>query len=154
MTSLSAKVIQAMQGITLATAESCTGGMIGQMLTDVPGSSAVFKGGIISYCNDVKEELLGVSRNLLDEVGPVSASVAQEMARGARTALHTDVAVSVTGLAGPGGDDFGNPVGTVFIGYSDETCCISRKYEFQGDRAQIRQQAASCALMLILEHNS
>ena len=101
-----------MQGRTLATAESCTGGMIGQMLTDVAGSSAVFKGGIISYCNDVKEELLGVSRNLLDEAGPVSASVAQEMASGARAALHTDVAVSVTGLAGPGGDEFGTPVGT------------------------------------------
>ena len=154
MMSLSAKVIQVLQGRTLATAESCTGGMIGQMLTNVPGSSAVFKGGIISYCNEVKQALLGVPRELLDTLGPVSAPVAQEMARGARAVLHTDVAVSVTGLAGPGGDDFGNPVGTVFVGYSDEKCCISRKFEFQGNRAQIRQQAADHALMLILEHNS
>lgn len=149
----SAEVIRALQGKTLATAESCTGGMIGAELTAVPGSSAVYKGGIVSYCNEIKESLLGVPKTTLDEMGAVSAPVAEAMASGARKALDADVAVSVTGLAGPGGDEFGNPVGTVFIGYCDKNICLSRKFLLDGDREQVRNHAVVQALQLILEHN-
>ena len=149
----SAEVIRALQGKTLATAESCTGGMIGAELTAVPGSSAVYKGGIVSYCNEIKESLLGVPNTTLDEMGAVSAPVAETMASGVRKALGVDVAVSVTGLAGPGGDEFGNPVGTVFIGYCDKNTCLSRKFLFDGDREQVRNHAVVQALQLILEHN-
>lgn len=142
-----------MRGKTLATAESCTGGMIGAALTAVPGSSAVFRGGIISYTNAVKEKLLSVSCELLDKAGAVSAPVAEAMAAGARNATGADIAVSVTGLAGPSGDEFGNPVGTVFIGYCDEKSCCSREYHFDGDRENVRVQAVCQALRLVLEHN-
>ena len=111
-------VLQALQGRTLATAESCTGGGIGAALTAVPGCSTVYKGGIISYTNDVKHKLLGVDNAAIERVGAVSAIIAKEMATGARNALCADFAISVTGLAGPSADEFGNPVGTVFIGFS------------------------------------
>ena len=109
MTSLCCKVLEALAGKTLATAESCTGGGIGAALTAIPGSSAVYKGGIISYTNWVKHNLLGVDQHLLDTLGAVSAPVAEAMAKGAREAIQADIAVSVTGLAGPGGDEFENP---------------------------------------------
>ena len=118
--SLPSKVIYALQGKTLATAESCTGGLIGGALTGVSGSSKVYKGGIISYWSEIKERLLSVDWDALAHLGAVSAPVAQAMAVGVRTALDADIAVSVTGLAGPGGDEFGHEVGTVFIGYADE----------------------------------
>ena len=97
MTHLTSKVLQILAGKTLATAESCTGGMIGQMLTAVPGSSNVYKGGIISYCNEIKEKLLEVSGEALSFHGAVSAPVAEAMARGARQALNTQIAVSFAG---------------------------------------------------------
>lgn len=150
----SSEVITRLQGKTLATAESCTGGGIGAALTAVSGASAVYKGGIISYTNEIKQNLLGVDGTLLESVGAVSAPVAQAMAAGTRKALASDVAVSVTGLAGPGGDEFGNPVGTVFIGYSDDRITLSRKYLFSGSREDVRNQAVSAALHLILEQNS
>ena len=153
-TTPSSEVITRLQGKTLATAESCTGGGIGAALTAVSGASAVYKGGIISYTNEIKQNLLGVDGTLLESVGAVSAPVAQAMAAGVRKALASDVAVSVTGLAGPGGDEFGNPVGTVFIGYSDDRITLSRKYLFSGSREDIRNQAVSAALHLILEQNS
>lgn len=152
MTSLCCKVLEALAGKTLATAESCTGGGIGAALTAVPGSSSVYKGGIISYTNWVKHNLLGVDQALLDSLGAVSAPVAEAMAKGARKALQADIAVSVTGLAGPGGDAFGNPVGLVFIGYSDTGKTISRRFLFPGDREAIRQAACREALQLILEN--
>lgn len=147
----SEQVIKALAGKTLATAESCTGGGIGQELTSVTGASAVYKGGIISYCDQIKSSILHVPQKLLEEVGAVSSSVAEAMATGARAALQTDVAVSVTGLAGPGGDEFENPVGTVFIGYADSDHVTSRHFLFAGDRQQVRQQAICAALELILE---
>lgn len=150
MMKLSCDVIAALQGRTLATAESCTGGGIGAALTAVPGSSAVYKGGIISYTDDVKEAQLGVSRELLSREGAVSAPVAEAMASGVRIRLHADIAVSVTGLAGPDGDAFGNSVGTVFIGYSDANKTVSHKFLFNGDRASVRQQAIQTALKIIL----
>lgn len=138
-------------GKTLATAESLTGGAIGSELTSVPGASSVFKGGIISYCNEIKHGLLGVPMQMLDILGPVSGPVAQAMAEGARKVLKSDVAVSVTGLAGPSGDEFGNPVGTVFIGYADDTHSLSHRYLFSGDRDAVRRQTVDAALELILE---
>ena len=152
MTSLSYDVIHAMKGKTLATAESCTGGGIGAALTAVPGSSEVYKGGIISYTNWVKENFLNVDEELLETYGAVSSQVAKAMAEGAKKALRSDVAVSVTGLAGPGGDEFGNPVGTVFIGYSDCKITDSIACYFNGDREEIRNQAVQTALKVILEH--
>ena len=150
MMTLACKVIHALGDRTAATAESCTGGMIGAVLTAVPGASRVFKGGIISYSNEIKNCLLGVETELLDRCGPVSAPVAEAMARGARAVLRTDMAVSVTGLAGPGGDDYGNPVGTVFIGYADENDTRTEKYRFAGEREAVRQQAVRAALDLLL----
>lgn len=148
------KVLAALKGKTLATAESCTGGGIGAALTAIPGSSEVYKGGIISYCNELKHKLLGVNETTLDTHGAVSAPVAEAMARGAKSALNATIAVSVTGLAGPGGDTFGNPVGTVFIGYADDISLLSREYHFTGSREEIRQQAIDAALALILQYNS
>ena len=150
MMKLSCDVIRKLQGKTLVTAESCTGGGIGAALTAVPGSSAVFKGGIISYTNEVKTQLLCVDPQLLIEKGAVCGEVAEAMAIGARRALNADVAVSVTGLAGPGGDDYGNPVGTVFIGYSDSCRTTHGHYVFSGDREQIRTQAIEAALQMII----
>jgi len=152
MTSLASEVIKALAGKTLATAESCTGGMIGQALTSVSGASAVYKGGVISYTNAVKQNVLGVSKEILQENGAVSAPVADAMASGVRRLLDADFAVSVTGLAGPGGDEFGNPVGTVFIGFASESKSEVIEFHFIGDRDSVRRQAAEEALRLILEN--
>lgn len=149
MMQLSYDVITALQGRTLVTAESCTGGGIGAALTDVPGSSAVYKGGIISYTNEVKTSLLGVDIGTLERVGAVSAEVAENMAAGVLKLLNADFAVSVTGLAGPSADAFGNPIGTVYIGFADKSSVISQKYLFSGDREQIRRQAVVAALELV-----
>ena len=151
MTSLCCKVLTALEGKTLVTAESLTGGGIGAALTAIPGSSAVYKGGVISYTDWVKANLLGVPEEILTKYGAVSAPVAKAMAEGARKRLEADVAVSVTGLAGPGGDDYGNPVGTVFIGYSDAKQTLARHYRFQGTREEVRQQTIQAALELVLE---
>ena len=151
MMSLPCEVLTCLAGKTLATAESCTGGLIGAMVTAVPGSSAVYKGGVVSYCNEIKHRLLGVPEALLERYGAVSAPVAEAMAAGAARALGTDVAVSVTGLAGPGRDEFGNPVGRVYIGYWDADGAACREFTFQGDREAVRQQAAEAALRFILE---
>lgn len=153
MMNLCCDVLKALAGRTLATAESCTGGGIGTAITAVSGSSAVYKGGIVSYCNEIKQKLLGVDETILGKLGAVSAPVAEAMATSARLALNADVAVSTTGLAGPGGDEFGNPVGTVYIGYADERQCISKKFCFSGDREAVRTQAIDAALRLILEMN-
>lgn len=150
MMHLCSDVIRSLDGRTLVTAESCTGGGIGAALTAVPGSSAVFKGGIISYTNWVKENVLKVPGEMLETHGAVSYQVAQAMAEGVRSVLQADVAVSVTGLAGPSGDDFGNPVGTVFIGYADEYGSKAYGYHFSGDRDEIRNAAISAALGIVL----
>lgn len=154
MTVLSCEVIKRLKGKTLVTAESCTGGGIGAALTGVSGSSSVYKGGIISYTNEVKHRILGVSRKTLDSCGAVSEPVAREMALGARKLMNADVAVSVTGLAGPGGDEFGNPVGTVYIGYADASVTEVQHFCFSGERESVRQQAVMAALRLILNLNT
>ena len=153
MTSLCCDVLKALNGKTLVTAESCTGGGIGAALTAISGSSAVYKGGIISYTNEVKANVLGVSREVLERHGAVSAPVAEAMAAGARKVLYADVAVSVTGLAGPGGDEYGNPVGTVYIGYEDDTKAFVEKFLFEGDREAVRNKTIEMALKIVLENS-
>ena len=152
MMTTASKVISALAGKTLVTAESLTGGGIGATLTAVPGASKVFNGGIISYTDAVKREVLGVPDEILSWEGAVSASVASAMAAGARNALQADIAVSVTGLAGPDGDEFGHPVGTVFIGYADGNVVTAGEYHFSGDREAVRRQTIAAALECILDH--
>lgn len=151
MMSLCSEVLIALQGKSLVTAESCTGGGIGAALTAISGSSEVYKGGIICYSNWVKEHILGVSAQLLKQYGAVSAQTAETMAVGVRDRLQADISVSVTGLAGPGGDDHGHAVGTVFIGCSTENGTKVKEYHFCGDRESVREQAVASALKLILE---
>ena len=139
------------QGLTLATAESCTGGLIGAMLTDVPGASAVYKGGIISYVNEIKHRLLGVEQETLDVCTAVSRETAHEMAKGAREAVKADVGVSTTGLAGPDGDGTGRPVGLVYIALDMEGFSYCRELHLTGGRSEIRAQAAHEALLMLLE---
>ena len=152
MTHLICDVINALSGKTLVTAESLTGGGIGSALTAIPGSSKVYKGGIVAYTNWVKQNLLGVDENVLSRYGAVSASVAQAMAEGARKCLQADVAVSVTGLAGPEGDEYGNPVGTVFIGYCDAEKAFAEEYWFSGNREAVRKQTVRTALEIVLRN--
>lgn len=143
-------------GKTLATAESCTGGLIGKLLTDVSGSSAAYLGGIISYSNKVKNEVLGVPQKLLDTYGAVSAQVAKAMAEGARRVIGADLAVSVTGIAGPNSDNTNKPVGLVYIGVTDGVMTDVQEYHFSGDRRQIRNATAQTALSktaLFLQRN-
>lgn len=151
MTSLCCEVLKRLEGKTLVTAESLTGGGIGAALTAVPGSSAVYKGGVISYTDEVKHEILGVDEEILSRYGAVSLWTAGAMASGVRKMLNADVAVSVTGLAGPGGDDFGHAVGTVFIGFENQARAVAKEYHFPGDREAVRQQTIRAALELILE---
>lgn len=147
-------MLRALQGKTLVTAESCTGGGIGAALTAIPGSSEVYKGGVICYTNWVKENVLGVDREVLDKYGAVSWPVAGYMASGVRKLLKADVAVSVTGLAGPGGDAYGNEIGTVYICYESASKSEVRKFCFYGDRDAVRNQAVCAALRMILEENA
>ena len=152
--SLSSDVIKRLSGKTIATAESLTGGGIGSALTAVAGSSAVYKGGIISYTNEIKHNVLGVSTESLEKHGAVSAPVAEQMASGVRRIINSDIAVSVTGLAGPSGDEFGNPVGTVYIGYEDSQRRVTEHYLFDGNREAVRFQTIHAALELILKYNA
>lgn len=154
MTKLCCDVLKALEGKSLVTAESLTGGGIGAALTAIPGSSGVYKGGIISYTDWVKQTVLGVPGEMLARDGAVSAPVAEAMAAGVRALLKADAAVSVTGLAGPGGDEYGNPVGTVFIGYQDARHTVVKHCVFQGGREDIRRQTIETALALILQYNA
>ena len=137
------------KGMTCATAESCTGGGIGSAITSVPGSSEVYLGGVVSYSNQVKNEVLGVSAESLEKYGAVSPQVAEEMAAGARRLMRADVAVSVTGIAGPGGGSDEKPVGLVWFGLAAPDRVRSEKKFFQGDRASVRAQAVVHALGML-----
>jgi len=139
------------RGLTLATAESCTGGGLSRLLTTIPGSSAFFIGGIIAYQNRIKSSLLGVSQQTLTEHGAVSAPTAIAMAEGCRDRFSTDIAVSITGIAGPGGGSPEKPVGLVFIAVATSGHVHFEEHQFHGDRAQVRESAISAALKLVLE---
>ena len=136
---------------TLATAESCTGGLLGKSITDISGSSAVYPGGVISYCNRIKHTLLGVEQDLLDTLGPVSEPVARQMAEGVCRVFGADYGVGITGIAGPNSDETGRPVGLVYVAVSDGVRTLVREYRFDGDRAAVRAQAAEAAADLTLE---
>ena len=137
------------RGLVCATAESCTGGGVGSAITGVPGSSAVFAGGVISYSNEVKRDVLGVSAEALERYGAVSPQVAEQMADGARRLLRTDLAVSLTGIAGPDGGSDEKPVGLVWFGLSTRDGTRTEKAIFRGDRAQVRAQAVVHALGML-----
>jgi competence/damage-inducible protein CinA-like protein len=137
------------RGLRLATAESCTGGMVAARLTEVPGSSVSFVGGVVAYSDDVKRAELGVPEKLLVKHGAVSAEVAAAMAEGARERLRADVAVSVTGVAGPGGGTPEKPVGLVYVHAAGPDSSLSRVLDLPGDRGQIRLRATVTALHLL-----
>ena len=137
------------RGLVCATAESCTGGGVGSAITAVPGSSAVFAGGVISYANEVKREVLGVRAETLAACGAVSPETAAQMAEGARRLLKADLAVSVTGVAGPDGGSDGKPVGLVWFGLAGADGVRTERCLFRGDRARVREQAVVHALGML-----
>ena len=136
---------------TMTTAESCTGGMIAARMVNAPGVSAVLKSGFITYANEAKEELLGVSHDTLEKFGAVSRETAEEMAEGAVKAAHTDVAVAVTGIAGPDGGTKEKPVGLVYIGVNVRGNVEVREYHFSGSRQKIRESVTAAALTFLRE---
>lgn len=136
-------------GLTLATAESCTGGNIAHRLTLIPGASEAVKGGVVAYCNEVKHNVLGVSRESLERLGAVSIPVVEQMASGACRVCHSDIAVATSGIAGPGGGTAQKPVGTVCIAAASASGrIISDTYHFGGERADIIERATATALRL------
>lgn len=134
-------------GKTLATAESCTGGWIAKVITDIPGSSAWFDRGFVTYCNKAKQQMLGLRAETLEQYGAVSAETAREMVGGALTQSDADCAVAVTGIAGPDGGSLEKPVGTVFIAWQNkgEAARVIKK-QFSGDRQQIRERTVKIAI--------
>jgi nicotinamide-nucleotide amidase len=138
-------------GSTLATAESCTGGLVGHVLTEVAGSSDYYVGGIVSYGDALKASELGVERHTLETHGAVSAQTCAAMAGGARARYGADVAVSVTGIAGPSGGSAAKPVGLTYVGIADADGHDVRRYVWEGDRHANKVASAAAALQLILE---
>jgi len=139
------------QHLTIATAESCTGGLLAHELTNISGSSEYFDRGVISYSNTSKTQLLGVPETYLKKYGAVSEQVAQAMAEGIRTRAGVDIGVSATGIAGPTGATTNKPVGLVYIGIATGTSVIVKRFLFSGDRLSIKEQACEAALELLLE---
>jgi nicotinamide-nucleotide amidase len=137
--------------LTLATAESCTGGLLADRLTNVSGSSEYYLGGVVSYAYSAKEALLGVDHDTLMREGAVSEAVARQMAEGARSRLSADVGIGITGVAGPGGGTPDKPVGLVWIGLADSTGSRAVKYQWDGDRLGNKQQSAQAALEMLAE---
>jgi PncC family amidohydrolase len=139
------------RGLTVALAESCTGGLIAATLTEVPGSSGYFLGGVVSYANEAKEGLLGVPHATLAAHGAVSAQVAKAMAEGSRARLRADLAASVTGVAGPDGGTESKPVGLTYVGLAWDGATEVRRLQLAGDRAAIREAATRTALEWLIE---
>jgi len=138
-------------GLSVATAESCTGGLVGHILTEVPGSSGYYRGGIVSYADQAKVELLDVPVATLEAHGAVSAQVALAMAQGVRHRLHSDLAVAVTGIAGPGGGSDAKPVGLTYVAVADAAGEVVRRHLWSGNRAANKREAAATAIGLLLE---
>jgi PncC family amidohydrolase len=136
---------------TIGTAESCTGGLIGDELTNRAGSSDYFLGGVISYSNAIKQNALSVSADTLNSVGAVSEATAIEMARGVRNKLGVDVGISATGIAGPGGGSDEKPVGLVYIGFSSPKCELAQKFVWPHDRIGNKRATADAAMKLLME---
>lgn len=140
-------------GVTLGCAESCTGGLVSAAITAIPGSSTPMRGGVVSYSPEVKHDILGVGNDIIETpgIGVVSAECARAMAEGARAVLRCDVAVSITGIAGPGGAEPGKPVGTVWFGLATPFSTIASLSCFDGDRDEVRAMAVRRALELLHE---
>jgi PncC family amidohydrolase len=139
------------RGVVLGTAESCTGGLVGHVITEIPGSSDYFAGALVTYRNDIKTALAAVSPEVLDAHGAVSAQVARAMAQGARGRLGVDVAVAVTGVAGPDGGSAAKPVGLTYIAVADGTGDEVRRFVWDSDRSGNKRLSAAAALDLVLE---
>ena len=135
--------------LSLAVAESCTGGMLGQMITSAPGSSDYFRGGIISYAGEIKEKLLGVHQEMMIQFGQVSEQVASAMAKGVRKICSSNIGISITGIAGPSGGSKEKPVGLVYIALADRQQAIAQKYQLHGNRQMIRLRASRRALNML-----
>jgi len=138
--------------LKLALAESCTGGLVGDRITNISGSSEYFLGGVIAYAYEAKVALLGVSWDTLNSKGAVSHETVLEMARGARKALASDIAVSISGIAGPGGGTLDKPVGTTWVGLVAAEGEWTKLFQFSGDREQNKSSAADAALQLLLDY--
>jgi nicotinamide-nucleotide amidase len=134
---------------TIATAESCTGGLVAERITKVPGSSDYFVGGVVSYTNEMKSRLLGVPEEMIERHGPVSGEVAEAMARGVKERVGATIGLSITGVAGPGGGTQAVPVGTVYIGLADDVTTTNRRLLLSGDRHLIRWRASTAALEMV-----
>jgi CDP-diacylglycerol--glycerol-3-phosphate 3-phosphatidyltransferase len=139
------------EGLTVSVAESCTGGLVGALITDQPGSSAYFLGGVIAYADDIKRDQVGVPQAMLARVGAVSAEVAETMAEGVRSRFGSDLAVGVTGIAGPVSDGSHKPVGLTYIAIASARAARSHEYRFKGDRWSNRREASVQALRLLTE---
>ena len=140
------------RGLKVATAESCTGGLVAHRITNVPGSSDYFVGGVVAYANEAKVTQLGISRDTLDAHGAVSQETALEMAHGVRILFDAQVGVSVTGIAGPGGGGPGKPVGLTWIGLSTPEGNSARRFDWDGDRARNKELSAEAALKMELDY--
>lgn len=143
--------VLAARGLTIACAESCTGGLVTSRLTDVAGSSAYVMGSIVSYSNEVKEKLVGVQHATLAAHGAVSEETAREMAEGVRRAVGTDVGLATTGIAGPGGGTAEKPVGLVYTAASGPWGTVVRENHFRGTRMEVKQQASETVLAMALD---
>lgn len=150
--SLAKQVVSLMSqlGLTVTTAESCSGGWIAKALTDIAGSSAVLEGGVVSYSNHCKEKVLGVAKRSLENYGAVSEDVVIEMSAGVKSLIGSDISVAVSGIAGPGGGVENKPVGTVWIAWNDGEV-YSQCFHFEGDRDAVRRLTVTTALKGILE---
>ena len=137
------------KGLTLSVSESCTGGKVGDMITDVPGCSDYFLGGVVSYSNQAKRDILKVSPTTLSRKGAVSEEVALQMASGVRVALKSDIGIGITGIAGPTGGKPTKPVGLVYIAISSEGGTVCRRNLFKGSRREVKAQAARVALSIL-----
>lgn len=140
------------RGLTIATAESCTGGLVGHRITNVPGSSDYYIGSVIAYAYHVKVRQLGVKWQTLETHGAVSLETVAEMAFGVCKTLETDVGIAVSGIAGPGGGSPGKPVGLVWLGLSAPDGDWTREHNFEGDRISIKDQAAAAALQFVIDY--
>jgi PncC family amidohydrolase len=138
--------------LTIATAESCTGGLISHLITNVPGSSKYFERGLIVYSNDAKMELLNVQKETIEKYGAVSSETASEMAEGIKSSARTDLGLAVTGIAGPSGGTPDKPVGLVYIALAADQGINVQKFQFDGEREDVKIQTAETALAMLLDH--
>jgi PncC family amidohydrolase len=136
----------------IAVAESCTGGLVGHRLTNVPGSSSYYLGSVTAYANLAKVRLLEIDIEIINKFGAVSAETVEEMAKGIRKALDAQIGISISGIAGPGGGSIEKPVGLVWIGLSSPNFAKSQKFLFDGDRIDVKEQAAETALQCAISH--